>query len=409
MTVLNPAASIFVKAFRVSALTEEGAIVPGAETISTKDGMKLSITPVLETGADIVAKNANDDIVAMGKAGDKIKYYTVALELAKPDPALEALCTGGALVGSSAAALGAPTGLTVTPQTTLGSLAAGTYGYRASQYNAFGESPAEADVSATTTGSTGMNVISGVTLAAGALGANIFGRAIGAEQFLGVIPNIGKQKATAILAKAVKASTPTTIKVVALTQSIPVGTTFQIAGDANTPKITFKTVAFGAEGSVTLQVESQVENSSEIAEGEIIPVFVDTGVVTPNGAFSVTDTTAGPGENVGYQTSELGPVGNPNGVSIEAFTYAYENGQPAAKNPFFWWAIPRVRYMHIQPRELTNANTATILEGQAFQNPNWAKGPSGAYPADTSKAWQRIRVGRQVVPSTGYEPVAAAA
>ena len=42
MTVLTPGASIFVKAFRVSALTEEGNIVPGATTIATKDGMSES-------------------------------------------------------------------------------------------------------------------------------------------------------------------------------------------------------------------------------------------------------------------------------------------------------------------------------------------------------------------------------
>jgi hypothetical protein len=411
MSVLTPGASIFVKAFRVAKLTEEGNIVAGAETIATKDGMKLTLTPVMETGADIVNKNANDDIAAMGKAGDKIKYFTVALELAKPDPALEAMCCGGTLVGSTAAALGEPSGLKVVPQETLGSLAKGTYGYRATLFNAFGETPAEADVSATAaaTSPENMIVLSGVTMPSGALGVNIYGRTIGQEQFIGSILNIGSQTAGTILAKAVKANTPTKIKVTALTESIQKGTTFQITGDTNTPKVTFKVLAFAAKGTVELEVEANAEVLTEIKTAVIIPVLVDAGTVTPNGAFPTTDSTAGPGENVGYQAPELGPVANPAGVSIEAFSYSYLEGNPSPTQPFWWWAIPRVRYMHIQPRDLTNANTATIMEGQAFQNPNWEKGPSGYYPADTTKAWQRIRCGKQMVPATSYEPTLAVA
>src|ERR1035441_278022 len=108
MAVLTPGASIFVKAFRVSNLTEEGSVAPGATTVATKDGMKLSITPTLETGADIVAKNANDEITAMARAGDKIKYFAIALELAKPDPQLEQMCCGGVLLSAAQSALGEP-------------------------------------------------------------------------------------------------------------------------------------------------------------------------------------------------------------------------------------------------------------------------------------------------------------
>lgn len=409
MTVSTPGASIFVKAFRVSALTEEGNIVPGAQTIATKDGMKLTWTPVLETGDDVVVKAASGDIAAAGKHGDMIKYFTCALELAKPDPALEALCCGGTLVGSAAAALGEPSSVTATGQETLGTLSAGTYGYRVTQVNAFGESKATADKSVTLAGGTTDCVVIAATPAAGAAFMRIYGRTIGLEQLLGVIPNVGKQKVTVLTAKKVKAKTATKIGCKALTKSIPKGTLFQIAGDANSPKIIFKTLQFAAEGTVELEVEAEQEQSTEIAEGELVPIFVDTGAVTPNGAFPETDSTAGPGENIGYQAPALLPVASVNGVSIEAWSYNYVEGQPSQSQPYRWWAFPRVRYMHIMPRDLNNANTATIMEGQAFQNPNWNAGPSGNYPADTTKAWQWVRCGTAMVPAPSYEPTAAVA
>lgn len=407
MSVLTPGASIFVKAFRVSALTEEGGIAAGATTVTTKDGMKLSMTPTLETGADIVAKNANDEIAAMARAGDKIKYFTVSLELAKPDPQLEALFCGGLMLGSSASALGETSGLAVTPQEKGGTLAKGFYGYRASQYNVFGESKAEVEVlGAEAKNGTAENAvwISGIVFAAGAAGAKIYGRTPGVGQFIAKIPNIGKPKLkTVIAAKAAKKGVPLVIEVESVTKGIPGGTEFRVGSSG----VTFKVLGYVEAGATTMTVEPFEENAAEVKAEEIKVGFLDEGTLTPAGNLPESDTTAGPGENVGYQAPALGPVANPNGVAVEAWSYCYVEGAPATVDPYWWWVMPRVRFGHIQPRELTNANAATVMEGIGIGNEHFGSGPTGEWPTSivpANKVWQRIRCGPQVVPTPSYEP-----
>jgi hypothetical protein len=405
-SVLSPAASVWAVAERVCSLDANGYCDPGADTYTIEQMMKLTMTPVVATGDDIEQKNAAGNLGVFAKHGDIPKYATIALEAAEPDPILEQLCCGGVLLSSTASALGTPTGLTVTPQITLGKLKAGTYGYRASVYNAFGETIAENSVAATiASGEAGTNVISAVAMPEGAYGVRVYGRHFGVEQYLGSYNNIGEQKTKA----ASGTGTVEKLTVSALTKSIPIGTKFQIAGDTNTTKIVFTTTAFGALNETELLVEGSQSVTTTIAEGALVPVFVDTGVVTPSGNLPSTDTTAGPGENVGYQAPELGVVANPNGVSIEVWSKAIKDGTQAAENPFFWWALPKVANMRIMPRDLTNANTQTIMEGQAFQNPHWGKGPFGTFPFDSTKWVQRFRCGEQVVPEPSNEIVPATA
>jgi hypothetical protein len=398
------AASIFAVATRISTLDSSGYVDPGANTYTTTTLVKCTVNPVVETGDDIVIKNAAGDLAAWAKHPDMRKYHTVSLELATPDPALEAACAGGVIFTDSSSALGTPTGLTVTPQTTLGTLAAGTYGYRATYYNAYGESAAANDVSAVTTGSTSLNVINVGTMAAGALGVRVYGRTIGGEQLIGQIPNIGTQSTSA----ASGTGTVTSLSMTALTKSIPIGTTFQIAGDTNSPKIVFTTTAFAPAGTVTLAVSASQSVTTTIAAGNLVPVFVDTGAVTPSGYVPQSDTTAGPGE-VGYQEPALGIVGNPNGISIELWSKAIIAGFQTSTLPYYRWVLPRVTGMHTTQRDIANTNTQTVMEGQGYGNPNWGSGPFGDWQFDSSKVFQRARCGAQVLPAASNAPTPVAA
>lgn len=397
------AASIWCVATRISVLDAAGYVDPGANTYTTTQLIKATITPVTTTGDDIEIKNANGDLVVFAKHGDIPKYATMSLELGTPDPALEQIMCGGTLLSATSAALGAPTGLTVTPQITLGSLAAGTYGYRATQYNAYGESTGANDVSAiVASGVAGTIVVSGLTFGAGAIAARIYGRTIGGEQLLGTYPNIGSQATSA----ASGTGSPPALTVTALTQGIPPGTTFQIAGDTNSPKIVFTTTAFAPTGAVTLPVSESQTITTTIASGAIQPVFVDTGVIVASGNIPQADQTAGPGI-VGYAAPNLGTVANPNGVSLEFWEHAIQGGVDAVAQPRWWYVYPRVANLHIMPRDITNANLQSVYEGQAFQNANWGSGPDGHWPMASTQYQQRIRCGTAVVPVAGFSPVAA--
>lgn len=404
MTALpDGAAAVWAVATRLAVLDANGFVDPGANTFTTATAIKATITPVNEAGDAIAVKNAAGDLSVYALHGDIPKWYTVMLELATPDPALEQALCGGTVYNDIGAALGVPTGLTVTPQITLGTLPAATYGYRATQFNAYGETAAENDVSAViASGSAGVNVISGVTMGASALGVRVYGRTIGAEQFLGMYPNIGSQATSAASGTA----SPTSLAVTALTKGIPSGTTFQITGDTNTTKIVFTTTGFAPAGAVTLPVSVSQAITTTIAAGAIVPVFLDTGAVTPSGFVPTTDTTAGPGQ-VGYQAPALGTVANPNGVSLEFFERAILNGVQASTLPYFRYVLPACKNFIVGARDITNANLQNVYTGTAFQNPNWGGGPTGDFQFDSTKVTQRTRCGSQIVPVPSLVAVAA--
>lgn len=395
MALPDGAAAVWAAATRISDLNTDGSPAPGNPTYTTDTLVKCTITPVTATGDDIEIKNANGDLSVFAKHGDIPKYGTVSLELATPDPALEQLLCGGVTLSDLAAALGTAAGLVATGQITLGSLAAGPFGYRATLYNAYGESlPQATTVGTVASGSTGAVVLSGVTIPAGALGARIYGRTQGIEQLIGTIPNIGSQATSAASGTGPVAS----LSVTALTRSIPAGTKFQIAGDTNATKIVFTTTAFAPIGVVTLPVSVSQTVTTTIAAGALVPVFVDTGTVNPVGTLPTSDTTAGPGVAVGYQAPALGVVANPDGVSLEFFEKAIVGGYQAAVLPYWRILLPRCSNFHVMPRDVTNANMASVYEGQAFENPSWGSGPFGDWQFDSSKYVQRARCGPQVVP-----------
>jgi hypothetical protein len=81
------------------------------------------------------------------------------------------------------AVLPTPTSVSLSAATTGGTLAAGTYYYRVSAIDAYGETLASAEISVTTTGTTSTVTVNWSAVA-GATGYKIYGRATGAELFL---------------------------------------------------------------------------------------------------------------------------------------------------------------------------------------------------------------------------------
>ena len=73
---------------------------------------------------------------------------------------------------------------TLTPITTTGTLATGTYGYRVSALNALGETLASTEATAAVVGPTGKVTVTWLTVA-GATSYNVYGRTVGAELLMG--------------------------------------------------------------------------------------------------------------------------------------------------------------------------------------------------------------------------------
>ena len=407
MAYPDGAAQVFSEVTRIGVLDVNGYPAVGSQVFVTNQLLKATFTPVMETGVDLVTINANGDIASHYKHGDMPKYYTMQIEVATPDPILHAMLTGGTVISDTTTALGLPTGtVAATGQITLGALAAGTYGYRVSQYNQYGESLSTAEVTGTVaSGTAGTVVVTGAVPAAGALGLRVYGRTAGGEQFLGTVANFSGQSTSA----ATGTGSPTALTTTALTKAIPAGATFTITGDTNSPKIVFTCTANAGVGATSVAVSVSQTITTTIAAAVILPCFVDNGSLTPAGALPGVDTSAGPGADTGYQAPTLGIVGNPNGVSMEFWGKAIVSGTQASVLPYYRWAIPGVKNMHEEARTFDPSLQSNMYTGQAFENPNWGSGPFADWGYDSSKVFQYARAGRTTLPAAGLSPVLATA
>jgi hypothetical protein len=395
-------ASVWAVATRITPLDSAGNLVPGSNSFVTSTLIKATLTPVYEKGDEVAIKNAAGDLEVYAKHGDINKWFTAAIDLALPDPDLEQVLTGGVVFNDSTAALGAPSVPVVTTQSTGGRITAGTSYYSEAGYSVYGRTANSALVSIATTGSTSANVIA-PSFISGALGAVVYGRGIGSgyQQEIGRVQNFTGQTTS-----GATVGTVTSVAVTALTKAIDAGQQFTIVGDTNVPPVVFTVNETATLGQTLVSVDS-VNVATSIAAAGITPVLLDTGIVTPSGLPNSTDMSAGPGNNVGFQLSAMGLVGNPDGVAIEMWQRRIINGVQASDYPYWWHVWPKVANLHVMARDFTNANLANMYEGDAFENPNFGSGPNGDWPFDSTKAYQRAVCGADVVPTPSYAPLSA--
>lgn len=399
---IEPGGTVWAKVTRITLLDPDGNIIPGTSVFVTDALMKATLTQVNESGDTGAIKDAAGNLSVWYQRGDIPKWFTVTLEMVYPDPQIEALLTGGAVFSDTSEPLGPPAdALTATPEATGGVLAAGTYGYVYEQFSVFGRTTPSPVATATTTGATGSVVLSGFSFSEGALGAVVFGRAIGVPLELGTVANIGSQATSADSGDGDVES----LSVTALTEPIPAGTQFQIEGDTNSPPVVFTAQETGAVGSTTLAV-LPVDVPVSIAAAAINVVFVDTGYATPSGTVNASDLSGGPGAGLGAQSAPVGTVSGPK-ISLEFFMERIVDGHQATDYPYYWHALPGCEYFVVGARDVTNAELQAVYTGFAFPNPNWGGGPSGQFPFDTSEIHQWTVCGEDMVPDASYDAQSA--
>jgi hypothetical protein len=399
MALPDGGAAVFAVATRITQLNGEGAPEANALSYTTEQLIEATIAPVNETGDDIAHKNAAGNLAVFAKHGDMPKYYDVTLDLAIPDPNLESILCGGAVYEDKTVALTLPSIPTLTTKTGTGTLKAGTYGYRTSAVNQYGETEATAQVTAVL-GAEGEVLVAVEKLPATSLFGRVYGRTPGAELLLGTVVNIGEQEA-----KEVPAAEVEEVKLEkGTTTYIPAGTTFRITPDAG--NTLFTTTAAVLVGSTVIPVVKVKPTGIIAAKGKISPVFVDNGSVAPNGQFQTVNTTAGPGAGVGYQAPALGFTGSTL-ISLEFYEKAIVGGTQAVYLPYWRIVVPMARNFVVESRSVKNDSLASKFKGNAFQNTNWGSGPFGDWQFDSSKVIQRARCAAQIVPAVGFSSTPA--
>ena len=339
MAYPDGAASVNSVATRVAALDQYGNIPVGSPTYCTDQLVKATFAPVVETGDDLVQKNADGNIIWHYKHGNMPKYWTVSLDMATPDPTLENILAGGTLLYDSTAALTAPTSApTATAAGTGGVLPVGSYLYKYSYANQYGETAASPELAAAVAVTAGQKVTLTMTAGTGNAYVNVYrtvaGGATGTEQ---------------------------------LVATIAAGTSF---------------VDDGTNG---------------YADG----VYRAPSGALPT-ANTTAGPSLAAGAAVGIQAAPLGTVGQPNGFCLELWGRAIVKGVQATYLPYYRYIIPMVKNAMPETRAVTDAGLENIYTGEAFENPNAGGGPFGDFQFDTSKVWDRIRASAFTVPKVGF-------
>lgn len=142
-----------------------------------------------------------------------------------------------------------------------------------------------------------------------------------------------------------------------------------------------------------------------------VPQLVGNGdELTGGTAPGVTIVTTTPGDNltdIGYRAPQVGVDPNPNGISIELWSRAVEDGAFASQAPYFHWVVPRA---FVRPSEnWTLSGEDPLLpgfEGYCTQNANWGSGPADDWPYESDRVWQFARVDTVPDLSQGFVAVA---
>jgi hypothetical protein len=94
---------------------------------------------------------------------------------------------------------------------------------------------------------------------------------------------------------------------------------------------------------------------------------------------------------VGYEGPQVGTEATPNGISMEVWSRAVEDGRLAPTNPYWWWVFPSCQLRFAGERVLENGMLANTFEGWGVGNPNFGDGPGDDWPYTTRSPFQYAR------------------
>jgi hypothetical protein len=99
-----------------------------------------------------------------------------------------------------------------------------------------------------------------------------------------------------------------------------------------------------------------------------------------SGGLLLSDTDVQGNEvSLGWASAQTGEDPSGNGVAVEVWSRAIQNGKPAASNPYFQWIFPYVKTRLSGDRVIENGLLATTFEGFGLGNINFRSGPDGSW------------------------------
>lgn len=84
-------------------------------------------------------------------------------------------------------------------------------------------------------------------------------------------------------------------------------------------------------------------------------------------------------KSVGWAASQVGEDPSGDGVAVEVWSYAVQNGKRAATNPYYHFIFPYVKVRQSGDRVIENGLLANTFEGFGLGNINFGTGPDGRW------------------------------
>lgn len=159
-------------------------------------------------------------------------------------------------------------------------------------------------------------------------------------------------------------------------------------GDEITEKAADGTICVSFKAPDTLK-----RVTMEIAVCEPDPEFtalVSGGILlTRQGTPGDQGTT----KSVGWASGQVGEDPSRDGVAVEVWSYAVQNGKKAISNPYFHWVFPYVKVRQSGDRVIENGLLANTFEGFGLGNISFNAGPDGRWewPAAADRPYMYAR------------------
>lgn len=174
-------------------------------------------------------------------------------------------------------------------------------------------------------------------------------------------------------------------------------TTANIAFNANAAAIQAALEALSNidPGDVTVAGTGPYTATFTTAEGNVPQMTANDSGLTGGTSPAVTVTTTTPGHNltdIGYAAPAVGTNPTPNGIGLEWWTAAIQDGAYASELPYLHWLAPLARLTQADDLAASGENALTpAFEGFTYQNKNWGAGPDGNWVVISDRVWQYVR------------------
>lgn len=180
----------------------------------------------------------------------------------------------------------------------------------------------------------------------------------------------------------------------------------------NGPSDSYTTSAF-IRTSFTPEYEAGDEITEKAADGTVCVSFqapdtlkrvnLELAICDPDPELSAlmsgglmlsgSGAQGGPEQVQGWASAQVGEDPSGNGVAVEVWSRAIQNGKPANQNPYFRWVFPFVKTRLSGDRVIENGLLATTFEGFGLGNINFRSGidKTWRWPAATDRPYLYAR------------------